>query len=56
MYNMDLKVYLLKDIYKKGNYSIADATYLINTLSGHIGYFYGALTAVLNGLIQIIVY
>lgn len=52
----NIKDYLIKEIYQKGNYSIADATYLINTLSGHIGYFYGALTAVLNGLIQIIVY
>lgn len=52
----NIKDYLIKEIYKKGNYSIADATYLINTLSGHIGYFYGALTGALNGLIQIVVY
>ena len=52
----NLKDYLIREIYKKGNYSIADATYLINTLSGHIGYFYGALTNLINSSIQVIVY
>ena len=52
----NIKTYLMKEIYKKGNYSISDATYLINTLSGHIGYFYGALTGMINGAIQVIVY
>lgn len=52
----NLKDYLIKEIYKKGNYSIADAIYLINTLSGHIGYFYGALTSLINSSIQVIVY
>jgi len=52
----NIKVYLLEEIYKKGNYSIADSTYFINTLSGHIGYFYGALSNVINGVIQVAVY
>ncbi len=52
----NIKIYLLKEIYKKGNYSIADSTYFINTLSGHIGYFYGALSNVINGIIQVLVY
>jgi ATP-binding cassette, subfamily B, bacterial len=52
----NLKDYLITEVYKKGNYSQADATFLINTLSGHIGYFYGALTGVINALIQVIVY
>ena len=52
----NIKVFLLKEIYKKGNYSISDATYFINTLSGHIGYFYGALNGLINGIIQVIVY
>ena len=38
----NLRVYLIKEVYKKGNYSVADATFYINTLSGHVGYFYGA--------------
>lgn len=52
----NIKNYLINEIYKKGNYSIADATYFINTLSGHIGYFYGALTNLINSFIQVIVY
>lgn len=52
----NLKDYLINEIYKKGNYSIADATYLINSLSGHIGYFYGALTNLINSSIQVLVY
>lgn len=52
----NLRVYLIKEVYKKGNYSIADATFYINTLSGHVGYFYGALTSFLNSFVQIIIY
>ena len=52
----NLRVYLIKEVYKKGNYSIADATFYINTLSGHVGYFYGALTSFLNSCVQIIIY
>jgi ABC-type multidrug transport system fused ATPase/permease subunit len=52
----NLRVYLIKEVYKKGNYSIADATFYINTLSGHVGYFYGALTAFFNSCIQILIY
>ena len=42
--------------FTKGNYSIADATFYINTLSGHLSYFYGALAGMANNIIQIIVY
>ncbi len=52
----NLKLHILNEIYKKGNYSIADATFYVNTLSGHLSYFYGALAAMANALIQIIVY
>ncbi len=52
----NLRVYLIKEIYKKGNYSVADATFYINTLSGHVGYFYGALTSFLNSCVQILIY
>ena len=52
----NLRIYLIKEVYKKGNYSIADATFYINTLSGHVGYFYGALTSFLNGTVQLIIY
>ena len=52
----NLKLYLIAEVYKKGNYSIADANYYIGTLSGHIGYFYQGLTSLLNSSIQVIVY
>lgn len=52
----NLKMYILTEIYKKGNYSIADATFYTNTLSGHLSYFYGALAGIANNIIQIIVY
>lgn len=52
----NLKLHILSEIYKKGNYSIADATFYINTLSGHLSYFYGALAGMANNIIQIIVY
>ncbi|MCH1612114.1 MAG: hypothetical protein L7S72_02350, partial [Flavobacteriales bacterium] len=52
----NLKLHILNEIYKKGNYSIADATFYINTLSGHLSYFYGALAGMANNVIQIIVY
>ena len=52
----NLRVYLIKEVYKKGNYSVADATFYINTLSGHVGYFYGALTSFLNSCVQIMIY
>ena len=52
----NLKIYLIKEVYKKGNYSIADSNYYIGTLSGHIGYFYQGLTSLLNSFIQVVVY
>ena len=45
----NLKTYLLKEVYEKGNYSIADATFFITKLTEHISYFYGALSNVLSG-------
>ena len=52
----NLQLHILNEVYKKGNYSIADATFYVNTLSGHLSYFYGALAGMANSLIQIIVY
>ena len=37
----NLRIYLLKETFEKGNYSISDAYYFINTLSVHIATFYG---------------
>ena len=52
----NLKAYVLTEVYKKGNYSIADATFYTNALSGHLSYFYGALAGIVNNIIQIIAY
>lgn len=52
----NLKTYLLKEVYEKGNYSIADATFFITKLTEHISYFYGALSNVLSGFLQLIIY
>ena len=51
-----LKVYLIKEVYKKGNYSLADATYYIETLSVHIAYFFKSLTNIMSSAIQVLVF
>ncbi len=52
----NLQLHILSEVYKKGNYSIADATFYVTNLSGHISYFYSALAGLANSLIQIVVY
>ena len=51
-----LKVYLIKEVYKKGNYSLADATYYIETLSVHIAYFFNSFTNIMSSVMQAIVF
>tara|TARA_B100001564_G_scaffold274281_1_gene235997 strand:+ start:996 stop:2621 length:1626 start_codon:yes stop_codon:yes gene_type:complete len=51
-----LRNYLLKEIYKRGNYSISDSTFYINELTVHIAYFYNAFTQALNFTFQFFVY
>ncbi len=51
-----LRSYLLKEIYKRGNYSLADSTFYVNELTIHISYFYNAFTKILNYTIQLFVY
>ena len=52
----NLKVYLLNEVFEKRNYSIADAYFFINELSGHISFFYSNLAGFLNSLLQMIAY
>ena len=52
----NLKDYIIKVVYKKGNFSIADASFYSTTLSEHISTFYGNLAQVINNLIQLLVY
>ena len=49
----NLKIYLLKEIYDKRNYSVADSYFYINVLSGHVSFFYTSIAAFLNSLFQI---
>ena len=49
----NLKVYLLKEIYDKRNYSVADSYFYINVLAGHVSFFYTSIAAFLNSLFQI---
>jgi ABC-type multidrug transport system fused ATPase/permease subunit len=52
----NLRVYLLTEVYKSGNYSIADSTYYTNTFANHLGWFYLGLTNFINALVQVFVY
>ena len=49
----NLKVHLMKEIFDKRNYSVADAYFYINTLTTHISFFYSSFAAFLNHLLQI---
>ena len=42
----NLRMHILKEVYKKGNYSLSDATFYINELTQHIAYFYNALSLI----------
>ncbi len=52
----NLKMYLLKEIYDKRNYSVADSYFYINVLSGHVSFFYTSIASFLNSLFQISVF
>ena len=49
----NIKVHLLSEVFEKRNYSVADAYFYINTLAGHIAFFYSNLTAFLNSFLQV---
>ena len=52
----NLKDYLIRDIYKRSNYSIADANFYINQLTDHVSYFYGAFALTLSSVLQLLIY
>tara|TARA_B100000029_G_scaffold435686_1_gene449839 strand:- start:2225 stop:3841 length:1617 start_codon:yes stop_codon:yes gene_type:complete len=49
----NIKVHLLSEVFEKRNYSVADAYFYINTLSGHVAFFYSNLTSFLNSILQV---
>lgn len=52
----NLKVYLVNEVFEKRNYSVADAYFYINILSGHISFFYSNVANFLNSFLQIFAY
>ena len=50
----NLKEYILKRIFERRTYSIADAYFYTNDLSGHIGYFYSNFASFLNNIFNIL--
>jgi len=54
--NLNMKTYLLKEVFEKRNYSVADTYFYVNTLSGHIAFFYSSFSGFLTSLLQIFIY
>ena len=52
----NLRTYFIKEVFDKGNYSVSDAFFYVNTLSVHVSTFYGSLASVISFLAQIIVF
>ena len=52
----NLKVHLLEEVFDKSNYTISDAYFYVNELTGHITFFYGAITSFLMSSIQVAAY
>jgi len=50
----NLKVHVLSEVFDKRNYSVADAYFYINDITGHISFFYTALIGLINSFIQIL--
>ena len=51
-----LKKRLLEEVFSKSNYSISDAYFYVNELSGHVTFFYQHLTGFINSIIQVAIY
>ncbi len=52
----NLKEYILKHIFEKRTFSISDAYFYTNELSGHIGYFYSNFAAFINNTLNVLVF
>lgn len=50
----NLKEYILKRIFEKRTFSISDAYFYTNELSGHIGYFYSNFAAFINNTLNVL--
>lgn len=52
----NLKVHLMGEVFDKSNYSVSDAYFYVNVLTGHLTYFYTNVTSFLMGLVQTLAY
>tara|TARA_B100000282_G_scaffold234343_1_gene176763 strand:+ start:1561 stop:3189 length:1629 start_codon:yes stop_codon:yes gene_type:complete len=52
----NIQVYFLQEIFDRRNYSVADSFFYINTLSGHISFFYSNVASFMNSFLQIIAF
>ena len=53
---LNMRIYLLEEIFTRRNYSIADSYFYINVLSGHIAFFYSNVASFVNSFLQISAY
>tara|TARA_B110000003_G_C16654696_1_gene536007 strand:+ start:8724 stop:10337 length:1614 start_codon:yes stop_codon:yes gene_type:complete len=53
---VSLRTYLFAKVLEQRNYSTSDSYYYINTLSGHIAFFYSHFAEFLNFLLQAVAY
>ena len=52
----NLRLHLLEEVFVRGNVSVSDAYFYVNTLSGQVGGFYSTLSVFFGSFIQIIVF
>ena len=52
----NLRIYLTEEAFKRGNLSISDAYFYVNTLSQQVGKFYSTLSAFIASIIQILTF
>jgi len=52
----NLRLHLMEEIFDKGNYSISDAYFYVNTISNQVASFYGTFAIFLGSALQIMAY
>ena len=52
----NLRTHLLEEVFTRGNVSISDAYFYVNTLSAQVGIFYSTLATFFGSMIQIVVF
>ena len=52
----NLRIDLLKEVFLRGNLSIADSYFYLNTLSSHISQFYQTLSMLISSLVKVIAF